>query len=299
MKNRMKYRVDIDFVGRGNAAKAYGGFLNAWSFRDIAPKIWFEEFRQSALSAIGQRFLPVYRMADGEYRFLMGREYNFSRKPLIKEILAVTAEKIRIKNPDKWKTSWGETYRPEDTRKLRKSLLADISFIAERGYLACYLNDNGLNAFTEYNQRLLELFRNKDIKFDETNYIPFHFCPSLLVGNGWRDFFLDRRILVVTGLNSIKEQAIRANINEMGARSVEFLPISSSSAMYDNIDLLKVKVKPDICLVAAGIGSANILKQLQPFNTLSLDIGGLMNCYVDRNASQHGGVISLPDFLNG
>lgn len=114
----MKYRVDMDLIGRGNAGAAYGGFLHAWSFRDIEPHEGFEEFRQTALAAMGRRFLPVYHMADGS-------------------------------------------------------------------------------------------------------------------------------------------------------------------------------------LVAAGIGSANILRQLQPLNTLSLDIGGLMNCFADRQASQHGGVIRLPDFENG
>lgn len=291
----MKCRVDIDFIGRGNAGAAYGGFLHAWSFRDIDPRVWFEEFRQVALAAIGHRFLPVYRMADGEYRFLMGREYNFSRKPLFKELLAVTAEKIRLKNPDKWKTSWGETYKPEDTRKLRASLIEDISFIAKLGLLACYLNDNGLNAFTEHNNPLLAFFENKGILFNEGNYVPFHFCPSLLVSDGWQDFVTGRKLLIVTGLTSDKATAIKGTLKEMGAKSVRFLPISSSSSMYDQLNLNGIDEAPDICLVAAGIGSAHILRQLQPLNTLSLDIGGLMNCFIDRKASQHGGVFRLPD----
>ncbi len=295
----MKYRVDMDFIGRGNAGAAYGGFLHAWSFRDIGPRQWFEAFRQTALAAMGRSFLPVYRMADGEYRFLMGRHYNFSRKPFIKEFLAVTAEKIRLTNPDKWKTSWGETYSPEDTRRLRANLIEDIRFIAQKGFLACYINDNGLNAFTEHNKPLLAFFQRHEISFGTENYVPFHFCPSLLVSGGWQGLLQNRRILIVTSLTPEKERAITDTLVEMGVASVCFLPISAHSSMYDRLDLSGIDKTMDICLVAAGIGSANILRQLQPLNTLSLDIGGLMNCFADRKASQHGGVIRLPDFANG
>lgn len=292
----MKYRVDLDFIGRGNAGAAYGGYLHAWSFKDIAPQDWFEDFRQAALGAMGRRFLPVYRMADGEYRFLMGRQYNFSRRPLIKELIAVTAEKIGLSNPDKWQTSWGEAYQPEDTRKLRANLIEEIRFIAQQGFLACYLNDNGLNAFTEHNIPLLSFFERHNIPFSVDSYVPFHFCPSLLVSDGWQDFVRDRKILIVTGLTNEKEMAIKGTLGEMGAKAVHFLPISSRTSMYDQLDLNGLNESPDICLVAAGIGSAHILRQLQPLNTLSLDIGGLMNCFFDRAASQHGGVFRLPYF---
>lgn len=292
--HEMKYRIDLNFIGCGNAGAAYGGFLHAWSFLDINPHDWFEEFRQTALNAMGQRFLPVYRMADGEYRFLMGRRYNLSRRPLLKELVAVTAEKIGLRNPDKWKTSWGETYNPKDTRGLREKLIENIRNLAQIGFLACYLNDNGLNAFTEHNSPLLSFFQRHNIPFGAENYVPFHFCPSLLVSEGWRDFIENRAILIVTGLTPGKEYAIQETLKEMGAREVRFLPISKHSSMYDRLDLYSIDRTFDICLVAAGIGSANILNQLHPLATLSLDIGGLMDCFVDRKATQHGGVIRLP-----
>ena len=296
--NEMIYRIDLDFIGCGNAGAAYGGFLNAWSFRDINPREWFEEFRQTALNTMGRRFLPVYRMADGEYRFLMGRKYNLSRKPLIKELLAVTAEKIRIKNPDKWQTSWGEAYDPKNTRQLRVNLLKDIRYLAQKGFLACYINDNGLNAFTEYNKVLLDFFARNNIPFSAKNYVPFHFCPSLLVSPGWQDFLKKRVILVVTSLTPEKMSAINATLEDMGVEKVRFLSISAKSSMCDYLDLKEVDEKFDICLVAAGIGAAHILNQLEPLNTLSLDIGSLMNCFFNRNATQHGGVFRLPNWTH-
>ena len=43
-----------------------------------------------------------------------------------------------------------------------------------------------------------------------------------------------------------------------------------------------------------GIGSANIISQLEPLNTLTIDIGGFINCYIDYNKSQHGGIFKFP-----
>jgi hypothetical protein len=296
--NDMRYRVDIDFIGMGNAGSAYGGHLDAWSFRDIDGQVWFEAFRQEALGAIRTRYLPVYRMADGEYRFMFGRRINWSRQPLLLEFLAVGAEKLRFKNPDRWKTSWGETYEPQQTHVLREQLIQHVRFLSETGYLACYINDNGLNAFVQYNTDLQGLMLDRNIQFSERNYIPFHFAPSLLISKRWQDFIQGRKLLIVTGLTPEKETLIRNTLILYGAETVDMLPMSSQSSLSDTLDLSGVDDDIDIVLVAAGIGSANILRQLRPLETLCLDIGGLMNCFVNRDARQHGGVIRLPPHRN-
>lgn len=107
----MRHRVDLDFIGLGNAAGAYGGTLNAWSYFETDGQSWFDSFRQHALASIGNYYLPVYRMADGEYKFLFGRRLNWHKRPLYREVLGVTAEKLRLRNSKSWETSWGETYR--------------------------------------------------------------------------------------------------------------------------------------------------------------------------------------------
>lgn len=291
----MDYRVDLDFIGLGGAGIAYGGYLRAWSFHDIDGRLWFEEFRQDALSAIRHRYLPVYRMADGEFRFMFGRRINWSRKNLARELLAVGGEALKIKNPDRWKTSWGETYAPAETRRLRAELMEHVRYLSECGYLACYINDNGLGAFVEYNRVLEVRLARHGIRLHSGNYIPFHFAPSLLVSAGWRDFLQGRKILIVTGLTPEKQVRIENTLTTYGAGAVRFLPISSNSSLTDRLDLTGVDGDVEIALVAAGIGSANILRQLAPLKTLCLDIGGLMNCFQDPATRQHGGVLGLPE----
>lgn len=296
VSERMDHRVDIDFIGLGQAGAAYGGYLRAWSFFETDGLGWFEAFRADALSAVGQRYLPIYRMADGEYRFLMGRRFNPARRPVWKEVVAISAEQLRIRNPDHWKTSWGEEYPPEETRRLRAELIGHIRHLSQHGYLACYLNDNAMRAFTEYNTVLQRFLARHGIRFDAKTYVPFHFAPSLFISSSWQDFICGRRILVVTGLTSEKQRKIHETLGRMGAVRVEFLPISATSSMRDRLNLSAVNETPDLCLVAAGIGSANVLRQLQPLNRLAVDIGGLMNCFAEPASRQHGGVIGLPEF---
>lgn len=290
----MAYRVDLDFIGLGRAGAAYGGHLHAWSFRNIDGPAWFAAFRQEALGAIGTRYLPIYRMADGEYRFLFGRRVSWSRKPLWREILGVCAETLRLKNPDRWKTSWGETYTPQETRRLRAELLEHIRQLSRQGYLACYVNDNALHAFVEYNGVLEGLFAAQGITLHEGNYIPFHFAPALFINEGWQDFINDRSLLIVTGLNDEKAELIRRTLLSYGAGEVHFLPISATASLTDRLDLSQITATIDIALIGAGIGSANILRQLEPLQTLCVDIGGFMNCFCDPVLRQHGGVIGLP-----
>jgi hypothetical protein len=289
----MKYRVSLEFIGAGKAAEAYGGKLDAWSFTDIEPQEWFEQFRSKIAANLGKTYLPVYRMADGEYRFLMGRKFNPHRKPLIKECLGYLADKTGLRDSARWSTSWGESYNPKDLKKLKLEYIFALQQIASAGFLGLYLNDNGLNAFTEYNQSIMPFFERANIELNLNNYIPFHFVCHLLSGTGWEFFYQNRKILIVTNLNHQKCQQIEHNLLKLGVTSVQFIGISATKSMQDKIDCSTVE-RPDLCLVAAGIGAANIINQLKPLQTVVLDIGGFMNCIQNRSLAIHGGVFKLP-----
>ena len=289
------YKVNLDKVGLESADKAYGGYLEAYSFYKTSFEEWSETFRKLILSKMGKEYFPVYRMADGEYRFVMGRKYNWYRKPLWKEIVAVSAERLRIKNPNKWKTSWGEEYSPSKMKELRKKLIENIKFIAEHGILACYYNTNGLHAFEEYNKHLISFFKLNQIAFNRDNYVPFHFVCSILIKNGWQKFYKDRNFLIVTGSDECTETLIERQLLEMGVKRVYFIRISKTASMEDVIDLSEYNIKKiDLVLVAAGIGSANVIRQLKPLKTVVLDIGGFVNCFINPNERLHGGILKLP-----
>ncbi|KXX72547.1 hypothetical protein [Flammeovirga sp. SJP92] len=295
LKNNKRHLVNIDQVGLKSADSAYGGYLNAYSFEEKIFDEWINDFKNLLLSKINTEYFPIYRMADGEFRFLMGRKLNLHKKPLIKELLAITAEKLYIRNPNKWKTSWGEEYSPDVVSNLRKKLIEDIRYISKKGILACYYNENGLNAFTEYNKYLEPFFLKNNIPFNNDNYYPFHFVCSVLIKNNYQDFYRNKNILIATGSDDDSEEKIKSNILQLGAKSVSFIRISKTKSMQEKIDLSEIKINIDICFVAAGIGSASILKQLEPLRTLTIDIGGFINCFIDKTSSQHGGIFSHPE----
>ena len=295
--DEMPYRIPLNFVGNGKAIKAYGGSLEAWSFIDIDPLDWFSNFQSKALASIGREFFPIYRMADGEYRFLMGRFFNRNKKPIIKEVASYLLDKSGIRNQDKWSTSWGESYDPALKKNLTEKYISDIYEISKSGMLALYINNNGLNAFTEYNSSVVSFLRSKGIELNSSNYIPFHFPCELLTGNYRSFFYRDRNLLVITGLNAKKEFRIKNTLEELGAKSVQFIGISSNKSMQDKIDLTSINMPVDVCLVAAGIGASNIINQLKNLNTLCIDIGGLVGCFETPSKSIHGGTFSIGNII--
>jgi hypothetical protein len=48
------------------------GIINAYAFRNSDCRDWYRAFADRVIGAVGSReYLPVYRMADGEYRFAL------------------------------------------------------------------------------------------------------------------------------------------------------------------------------------------------------------------------------------
>src|SRR5262249_20749194 len=77
-----------------------------------------------------------------------------------------------------------------------------------------------------------------------------------------------------------RKDAITRGLTSIGATRVSFLPISKSGAMFDTVALGNVD-KPDIALVAGGIGSINIIKQLEPLQIPAIDCGITIECFID------------------
>lgn len=288
----MEYRIPLDFIGDGKAINAYGGKLDAWSFIETDGLDWFYSFRQRAIDSIGNHYFPIYRMADGEYRFLMGRRFNRYRRPLLKECLSYSVDKLGLRNENKWSTSWGESYSPESSNMLKAKYIKDVREISRQGCLAMYINNNGLNAFVEYNNVLVSYLEKQHILLHPQNYVPFHFPCQLLTAKDWHPFYKGRDILIATGLTETKKKKIERTLKMLSVNSVQFLEISANQSMNDVVDISNVK-PVDVCFVGAGIGASNILLQLESLQTLTLDIGGLINCFERPSSSVHGGTFSL------
>jgi hypothetical protein len=192
-----------------------------------------------------------------------------------------------------WKTSWGEEYNSTDLAGLRKSLQICISEISREGKLALYWNENGLNAFTEYNRSMQNLFEGINITLNQNNYVPFHFGQAL-IANKSDELLKGKNVLFVSGIDDEEFKNLQKKIMAFGAKKVELYKCSSTSALNEDYSRIRLQVEPDIIFVAAGIGAAKILVDLHHLNCPVIDIGSFIHVLSERQSTAHAGFFNNP-----
>lgn len=262
----------------------YGEFIYAYSFQERDIDEWKYNFRSKIENAINaKQFLPVYRMADGEYRFLFG--YKIKKKSnILKELIKYTLEN---KLGTTFTTSWGERYPREEKKKFQEKLLRAIKMTSQFGMLGLFFYRNGLDIYTEYNTSLLENFKKNDIDITDSNYIPFH-LPIDLVLETNNPIYKGKKILVISSVGSNEENCINRKLYSYGAKLVQHYKISSTQAFKDCINLSSIKVSPDLVFISAGIASVLLIEQLKSMNCPCIDIGGSIHLLSNKISNYHG-----------
>lgn len=278
------FLVDIDCLSNGDGKKVYGGRLDAYSFFDTNCEKWFNDFVEDVIAAIGKSYYPVYRIADGELRFLFGPRINWENKPF-KSVMSYVKYKIFNAN---WKTSWGEKYDTPKKSELKNILIECILNIANNGKLAVYWNENGLNAFIEYNKVLIKSFKKIKISINRDNYVPFHFGQALIV-NKHPEIIKGRNVFFVAGLEEKEFKMLGENVIMLGANSFEYYKCSATSALTEDYTKISISDKPDIIFVAAGIGAAKVLSDLSFLNCPIIDIGSCIHLLSKTKSITHSG----------
>ena len=283
------FLVDLDYLSNGQGKSVYGDKLDAYSFFDTTCENWFNSFSCEVLNAIGKKYYPVYRIADGELRFLFGYKINWKRNKIISILNYIRYEFLKLQ----WETSWGEKYSSKDTEKLRKILQTCILNISKNGKLAIYWNQNGLNAYTEYNETLIKSFSKINININQDSYIPFHFGQALIAKNA-KKVLLDKNVLFVSGIQEDEYNKLKLKMLSFGSKSVTLHRCSSTSALTDNYSNIKLLIKPDIIFVAAGIGSAKVLSELHYLECPVIDIGSYIHVLSGKYPNAHEGFFICP-----
>lgn len=284
--------IDLDLLSNGEGKLVYGNRLDAVSFHETTCEEWFSDFVEEVSSAIGKRYFPVYRIADGEMRFLFGYKVNWKNKPFRSLLKYIKYE--LFKSP--WKTSWGESYSPTEKKHLQTLLAKCIKNIAQEGKLAIYWNDNGLNAFVEYNSYMEALFEKIGVRLDADNYVPFHFAQAIFANHADR-LLRGKNVLVISGFDAIEKDALGKRLQKIGVAHYDFYRCSPTSALKDDYTLIKPRIKPDIVLVAAGIGAARVLADLKHLNCPVIDVGSYLNVLSGKYENAHAGFFIQPKVL--
>ncbi len=273
---------------------------------------WYSSFLSEIDSAIGKRYLPIYRMADGEFIFCVGRRLDLlpvgaTWQQKIRHIVKAACPPFILEFLRKPKGGLLNEYDVSQKKRVEEEVAIGKSKSGREHYLRCIrtVSTNGFLAlhFTrspgrfseQYYPLMCKWFDANDIQLSEQNYAPFYFIYALLCGPDAKRIIQERRILVVTSANTEKRDAIRSSLHKLGASNVEFIHVSPTKAILDRIDLSNLHGKVDIALVGAGIGAVNILEQMRSLHTLCIDAGFFIEILANHHMRSR--IFTIPDAL--
>jgi hypothetical protein len=252
-------------------------------------EVWFAEFVELIISNRGKVFLPVCRLSDGEYMFILGEQPLDIRLPFrvkARQWLGKLKHHLLLKGGIGAFTQGhyhsGE-YSLNEWIQARREMPKLIRLLSEKGILALHLNYTCIPFQERYFPALNSWLINNKIKIDASNYYPFYFIYALLNGSNSKRLYEDQRILIVHGEQGNKRQRIIDGVLKRGARKVYWCSISLKRSYFDIVDVEPYKNKVDFCLVGAGIGKPAILLQLEPLGVPCIDAGFAFEVLADEN----------------
>lgn len=308
LEGRLKYVTDLRIPGYFSSVPP--GSAGQLDFVQRNSRDWYRDFLAEIKSAIGNRFLPIYRMADGEFIFCVGRKaeyppdnasiftrFRFFVKMVFPSLLQFVRRQKPISQLERYEIA--QRKRVETEVAIGKSeggmkiYVDSLRTIAQHGMLALHFTKSPGRFSEQYIKPMCQWFESTDIPLNIKNYTAFYFIYALLCGPDAKEFFDNRRVLVVTFADVEKRMRIEKSLIAFGVHSVQFLQISQSQSLLDRLDLSRIEGDIDIAIVAAGIGSVNVLAQLEPLNTLCIDAGFCVEIFADD--SKRGRIFTVPD----
>lgn len=288
----------IDLQVPGFTRNVPSGEVGQIVFDEIYSEKWYCEFINRIQSSIGKRYLPVYRMADGEFIFCVGW------KPDLPNVQSRVIERLWLKTKGVIKsavrsvyssnsTCWGEDYSGISREDIMEHYVRCLKVVASHGILAIHFTRSPGRFSEQYFEPMCEWLQGNSIVLEPGNYTSFYFVYALLCGPDSKRVIQGKRVLAVTSADQMKRGKIVNSLMSLGASDVQFLGISPDRAMLDRLNLEKVSRPIDIVFVAGGIGSVNILEQLKSLNTVCIDIGICMEIFADP--SKRGRIFTQPD----
>ena len=294
------FPISMDFFIPGFLKKYVPGYNKTLALKDRDCENWYHEFINKCIDACGMKYLPIYRMSDGEFLFLLGEQPQDIRLPLLKRIrYKISNLKLRIalrggigawtnenkqnKKSKKERYHSGE-YSSDEWRKSRLEHPSIIKKISESGILALHLNYVTEPFAERYWPVLDNWIKKHKILINKNNYFPFYFVYAMLTGPRRGELLNDRRILVVHGEKGQKKQKIINSLLSEGASKVEWVSISLKRSMFDVINVKPYVGKVDLAFVGAGIGKAYILAQMEPLSVPCIDAGFIFEVWADPSS---------------
>jgi hypothetical protein len=154
-----------------------------------------------------------------------------------------------------------------------------VRHAAQNGILAAAFHRSSL--LKHYFPEIFDWFDEHDVPLHAGNYIHMYATYALMHGKEANRLLADRHVLVVTRLNEQRMKNIRQGLHRQGADTVQFVPVSAHQAMLDDVELSAVERPVDLALIAAGVGTSNVLLQMKKLRIPQLDVGYCIDTLAD------------------
>ncbi len=241
---------------------------------------WYEHFKVRFFDALdNHKTFPIFRSSHGEIGFVTGKmgapkgSFKIKLRFYLSRIYRILYFQSSFYSSGVPGHGY-ETYKQWRLPQLRKKFAAQMKWISENGVLCMYFADRGAYSIS-YQKEYLVWLNQHGIVLTNENYGHIYFVYALLNGFERERVFRNKKILVVSSDQPERTPPLIANLKNMGALSVDFLPISPGKSMEDEIHINKVDF--DLCIVGAGVGAANVIYQLKDLQCPIVDAGFIID----------------------
>jgi hypothetical protein len=257
----------------------------------IRPEEWFQDFVARLEAALGQQYLPICRMSDGEFRFAVGDQPPDLRSSAVirrswrlRRLVRQLVRGREFRAATRPGVSSGH-FSADEWSEAHASYGALMGAIASQGILAMHLSYGSIAPFQEhYFPALARWLGANGIEITMQNYVPFYFVYAAFAGPSRHRLLKGRRLLLVHSARGAKRAAIEQRLRSEGVAAVHWCTISSERSFYDRIDVGSHVGAVDLALVGAGIGKPKILLQLASLNVPAVDAGYLFEIWADSDS---------------
>jgi hypothetical protein len=261
--------------------------LNGWSYAyhvaEESCETWFERMRDRIELSIKEKiFLPLYRMGDGEYNFLLGyrpMKYDFLNKLRSKKIIN-NIKKIFSRNiHSSGNLKDGiEKYTTLEIKNIKENYVNNLRYAAKKG-IVTHAFDNGRN-FARYYKPVTRFLESNKIEININNYFHGYHVYALFSSDVGYKLLERKKVLVISSLSNKEKNKLEEFLCEKNIAETKFINISKEKALLELMP--KIDYEVDIVLIAGGVGSLNIMMQLEYLKCPCIDVGTIINCYSDQ-----------------
>lgn len=282
--------------------------MDRYNLRTYAPDpvdsvAWFSQIVDRVESAIGRSFLPIIRLADGEFLFLLGFQPPTPRVGLAYPLQLARWWLAKWKPRRQLRAGGTHGHRPlyasgkyttKELEGIRKTYGEVLGEIASTGLIAADLSFCAIPFHDHFFPAFRAWLGAHAIQLTMANYTPFYFIYAMLTGPERHRLLTDRRILVIHSATGPKQDAIKNSLIREGAKDVLWHGISPDRSLYDVVPVERFVGVVDLCVFGAGIGKPAILAQLEPLGVPCIDAGYVLEVWADPSVARSR-IFTQPD----